>query len=153
MDKEKILHKFKQESNRWIKKAQDLVDDNKDKVDDVKDVINDAWEKIQSNKHFKHLLQETETIINYIKDIINNKYTKHSKWSLTMAIAALLYVIAPLDIIPDFIPLIGLFDDATVLAYTFTLLADELRRYKDWQAGIEDGIIIEEFHHEEEEEK
>lgn len=152
MDKEKIIRKFKKESSRWINKAQELLDDNIDKVEDIKIILHDAWEKIQSNKHFKNLLSEAETIINFVKDIINKKYTKHSKKALCMAIATLLYVISPLDIIPDFIPLIGLFDDAVVLAYTFTLLADELKRYKDWQAGIEDGIIVEEFHHEDEEE-
>ncbi len=153
MDKEKIVRKFKEESNRWIKKAQELLDDNMDKVEEIKRLLHDAWEKIQSNKHFKHLLYEAETIISFIKDIIHGKYTKHSKWALSMAIATLLYVMSPLDIIPDFIPLVGLFDDAAVLAYAFSLLTDELKRYKDWQAGIEDGIIVEEFHHEEEEDK
>lgn len=151
MNKKKIINRF-EESSQWLEKAQKLIDNSQEKLEDLKDMLQNAWEKIQSNKHFKHLLTEAETMISFIKDIVHGKYTKHSKWALTMAIATLLYVISPLDIIPDFIPLIGLFDDATVLAYAFTLLADELKRYKDWQVGIEDGIIVEEFHHEDEEE-
>ncbi len=152
MDKEKIIHQFT-DSSQWTNKAKELLENNKDKIDDVKEILRKTWEKIQANKHFKQVLKEAETLISYISDIIHNKYTKHSKWALTVALAALVYVLSPLDIIPDFIPFAGLLDDVVVLTYTFSLLRDELTRYKNWQAGIEDGIIIEEFSQEEETEK
>ncbi|MCB2155802.1 DUF1232 domain-containing protein [bacterium] len=45
-------------------------------------------------------------------------------------IAALLYFIAPIDIIPDFIPGLGYIDDAVVIGYTIKALKDLIEAYK-----------------------
>ena len=50
-------------------------------------------------------------------------------WSKALAIAALVYLISPIDAIPDFIPIAGLTDDAGVIIATAAKLASDLRRY------------------------
>lgn len=49
--------------------------------------------------------------------------------SKALAIAALIYLISPLDAIPDLIPLLGLSDDAAVILAAVAKLADDLRKY------------------------
>ena len=44
-----------------------------------------------------------------------------------LAIAALIYLISPLDMIPDPIPVAGLTDDVSVILATVTKLANDLR--------------------------
>ena len=44
-----------------------------------------------------------------------------------LAIAALIYLISPLDLVPDPIPVAGLADDVSVILATVTKLAHELR--------------------------
>ena len=41
-------------------------------------------------------------------------------------IAALAYFIAPFDIVPDMLPIVGLTDDAAVLAAAIKLVADNI---------------------------
>jgi uncharacterized membrane protein YkvA (DUF1232 family) len=48
-----------------------------------------------------------------------------------LIVGALLYVISPIDIIPDFIPVAGYVDDAAVIAGVVALLADRLRRFRE----------------------
>jgi uncharacterized membrane protein YkvA (DUF1232 family) len=46
-------------------------------------------------------------------------------------IAVVAYVIMPLDAIPDIIPIIGLTDDAALVAWALSNFADALRRYEE----------------------
>jgi uncharacterized membrane protein YkvA (DUF1232 family) len=45
-------------------------------------------------------------------------------------IIALLYIISPIDLIPDAIPLLGMLDDVLVAGYALRQVAAELERYK-----------------------
>jgi len=43
---------------------------------------------------------------------------------------ALIYVISPIDFIPDAIPVIGYLDDAAVVLYTMKMIQDDIQRYR-----------------------
>jgi len=45
-------------------------------------------------------------------------------------IIALLYILSPIDLIPDAIPLLGMVDDVLVAGYALRLAAAELERYR-----------------------
>lgn len=51
--------------------------------------------------------------------------------SKAMAIGALIYLISPLDAVPDLIPIAGLADDVGVILAAVSSLCFELKKYKD----------------------
>ncbi|MFN3152035.1 YkvA family protein [Bremerella sp.] len=51
--------------------------------------------------------------------------------SKAIAIGAVLYLISPLDGVPDLLPLVGLTDDAAVILAAVATLAFELKKYRD----------------------
>jgi uncharacterized membrane protein YkvA (DUF1232 family) len=53
--------------------------------------------------------------------------TKETK---TVLIIALLYIISPIDVIPDAIPFLGLVDDVLVAGYALRQASAELERYR-----------------------
>jgi len=53
-----------------------------------------------------------------------------SKETKTILIIALLYVISPIDLIPDAIPLLGLVDDVLVAGFALRQASVELERYR-----------------------
>jgi uncharacterized membrane protein YkvA (DUF1232 family) len=65
----------------------------------------------------------------------DKEYTLDTKTKLTIA-GALAYVIFPVDIIPDFLPIVGWLDDAFVLGFTINSLSEEIQRYKAFK-GME----------------
>lgn len=51
-------------------------------------------------------------------------------WSgKAIAIGALIYLISPIDAIPDFIPVAGLTDDVGIILVAIAKLADDLKKY------------------------
>ena len=49
---------------------------------------------------------------------------------------ALLYFISPIDLIPDFIPILGFTDDAAVLALCLKLCRDDVLEYWKWKSRM-----------------
>lgn len=47
-----------------------------------------------------------------------------------IAIAALLYLVSPLDVVPDFLPVIGLGDDVAVILFAIKQLGEDLKKYR-----------------------
>ena len=52
-----------------------------------------------------------------------------------LIMGTLAYIILPIDIIPDFIPVIGWLDDVFVLTYTLSSLQEEIDAYKEMKMG------------------
>lgn len=68
-------------------------------------------------------------------DSFNRKYPFPRKTALVITVA-LLYLISPIDISPDILPLIGFVDDVAVLAFAFSLIKDDLENYRAWKMSI-----------------
>ena len=55
-------------------------------------------------------------------------------WKLIAAIVfAISYLLLPLDVIPDIIPVVGFADDLTVFGFVLAGFAAELDSYKNWK--------------------
>ena len=104
--------------------------------EDVKRVLDRAMAKVQGLLHsgvdsVADLGRQIALLCNMLRDWWNGFY--EIPWATVAAsTAALLYFLNPLDVIPDFLPGIGLLDDALVIAICFKMIQSDLRRY----AGI-----------------
>ena len=59
--------------------------------------------------------------------------------TIVSAVAVVLYLLSPIDLIPDFLPGIGLLDDASFFLWVLTRIQGELTRFTDWEQGDHDG--------------
>ncbi|HEY7680691.1 MAG TPA: YkvA family protein [Terriglobia bacterium] len=53
--------------------------------------------------------------------------------TLTMALAAVIYFVNPFDLLPDFIPLLGFTDDASVIAFVLKSITKDISKFRDWE--------------------
>ncbi len=68
-----------------------------------------------------------------LRDYANGSY-RGVPWKAVAAIvAAVVYVVSPIDLIPDFLGPLGFTDDAVVLALTWGLVKRELLDYCAWK--------------------
>jgi uncharacterized membrane protein YkvA (DUF1232 family) len=66
-----------------------------------------------------------------IKDYVQGSYRKLPWWSVASVAAALGYFLAPVDLIPDFIPGLGYLDDAAVFALVLSGIREDLKKYAE----------------------
>lgn len=103
--------------------------------DDIVDVINK--EKAISKKAKKGPLAklwiEIKLMLSMLKDYKSGAYRDVSWGTIASIIAALLYVFSPIDLIPDMIPVIGLIDDAAVVALCLKLIHNDFEKYKKFK--------------------
>ena len=82
-----------------------------------------------SKKGTTRLKEQTKLLYSYLKDVATGKYKDYHTNSLIFMVAATIYLITPVDFVPDILPL-GLMDDMMIIVWAMNVSADELKRYK-----------------------
>ncbi|WP_291589213.1 YkvA family protein [Bacteroides sp.] len=82
-----------------------------------------------SRKGLTHLRKQLKLMYCYLWDITTGKYKDYDICSLIYIIAATLYLLSPVDMIPDFFPM-GFVDDTAIIIWTLNISSKELERYK-----------------------
>lgn len=96
-------------------------------------LIKESGVKSLSVKSFDGIRKELSVLFSLLKDYINGSYRGIKKSSMIMIISALVYLLNPLDVLPDFIIGLGFMDDLSVFTYLLTKIKGELDKYKDWK--------------------
>ncbi len=65
---------------------------------------------------------------------LSGRYPGLDRRRLTLAVLGLLYIVWPVDLIPDLIPLLGLGDDTLVAAWIAGAVLGETERFLRWES-------------------
>jgi len=84
-------------------------------------------------------LEDVKDFFSLLKDFFSGEYRDVPWFTIAAITAALLYVLNPLDLIPDFIPIIGQVDDALVISICLYLVEEDLVKYREWRRQRENG--------------
>lgn len=68
-----------------------------------------------------------------VRAYANGSYRRVSGQAMLTILAALVYFVSPIDLVPDFILGLGLVDDATVLAWTIRACAADIAAFVAWE--------------------
>jgi uncharacterized membrane protein YkvA (DUF1232 family) len=47
-------------------------------------------------------------------------------------ITAFVYFLSPLDLVPDFIPMLGFADDIALMTFVFNSVSEEIEKFETW---------------------
>lgn len=73
-------------------------------------------------------------IVRMLQAYAEGKYTKIPWGSLVTATAAVLYLISPVDIVPDVVPVVGYGDDAALVAFVLRQVMKDIEAFRAWEA-------------------
>lgn len=84
---------------------------------------------------FKHkgFIRKIPVIIRMVKSIMSKNGYKPEFKNVVMPALVLVYLVSPLDFIPDWIPVIGVLDDLALLALAMPMLITEAEKFVAWE--------------------
>ena len=102
-------------------------------VDDLNKVLDDESTARKKASFLGKQLDNFLLLWDLLNDYHNGIY-KNVPWKLIAAVGfAVAYLISPLDVIPDVIPVLGFVDDAAVFALVVSAFQSEIDAYKEWK--------------------
>lgn len=126
LNRQKILDFFKKSED---KATVVLNDKNK-----AKQTIQDALGKAVTNKgDLEGIWTKLLLLFAVSKDYVNGNYTEIPKRSIIAIIGGLIYFLSPIDVVPDFIPVLGFIDDVFILNLVYKQVVKDLEKYKIWK--------------------
>ncbi len=130
---------------KWFAKSASILS-NKSKVLSILATLH----QYMKNGGLFRIRKDLTLLSAYISDIVHGRYHDYSKSSIIMAFAGILYVISPLDVIPDFI-LFGFADDVAIITWAVAKISSELIKYEEWKKTQVQkvGEVIEDVEYEE----
>lgn len=98
-------------------------------------------EKVRNSGRLRRFSTDVGLMFSLIRDYWRGRY-RAIPWKSIAAIAgALIYVMNPLDLIPDLILGFGFLDDAGVVALCLKLVESDLHRYAAWKETASERAV------------
>ena len=102
--------------------------------DDLENLRKDRETAERKSTHLGEQFESFRLTWGLLQDYWSGEY-RNIPWKLAASIGfAVTYLVSPLDIIPDFLPMLGFTDDAAVFALVISSFQSELDTYREWKS-------------------
>lgn len=97
-------------------------------------LIRDAYAHLEANADaLTAVWEDVRTTLRLLVAWVRRSYRDVSGASLVLLVAALLYFVTPVDVIPDTLGVLGFVDDVAVIQTAVETVRDELDHFRDWE--------------------
>ncbi len=124
------FEKVADKTGKWFEDKKNTV--TKEDVEKAVDKAESAIQKLMNSgkAYVVKLGKQAKLLWEMLRDSVKKEFD--IPWTTVASITAtLLYIISPIDIVPDFIPALGFADDALVIALCISLIRKDLKRYAE----------------------
>ena len=99
----------------------------------TEDFLREIEEKLKTIPKIGNALSNVPVLISLVRDFAKGDYKVPPIGTIVAIVAALLYLLTPIDLIPDMIPGVGYLDDAAVIGFCVKQISHDLDLYKLWR--------------------
>ncbi len=103
----------------------------------AKSVKEDGFKTINETNNGKlNLGEKFKFTFQMFRDVFTGKYREFSLIKLILSILAVIYVVSPIDIIPDVILGLGWIDDGTIFLLGWNYIKNDVLKYSLWKNNL-----------------
>lgn len=99
-------------------------------------IVNKTSQKLQdfasNSAEWQELKSKVNVLVSMLQHHLKGEYKSFSTSTVILIVFALLYFITPIDAIPDFIPVLGLTDDASILILVYRKINKDIEAFIEW---------------------
>ena len=117
--------------DRGISEAKEVIQ-NPSKVDELLIQLEDRLKAVPA---IGDTLADLPLMIAMVKAWVTKEYTVVSPKVIACLVGAILYLLKKKDLIPDYIPIVGIADDLAVMGLALKLSEPELKAFAEWRAN------------------
>lgn len=99
--------------------------------------LNKLRKKVENIPALGKYLADIFLLGEMVGDYAHKRYTKIPQKSIIAITAALAYIVSPIDIVPDVLPVIGYLDDIALLVFVLNSLHKDIQNYKAWKGELQ----------------
>lgn len=79
------------------------------------------------------LFTELHLFLEFVESYRANQYRSISPATLFVAALGVIYLFSPIDLLPDYIPVLGWIDDIAILRVIIEVIRTDLKKFKIWK--------------------
>ena len=99
----------------------------------LNETANKLADKGSKDNKFKQLFNVALTLVRLVRSYISGEYREVETNTIVSGLAVLLYVLSPIDLVPDFIPVLGFLDDLSLVSWFVGKFQIEIIRFREWE--------------------
>lgn len=99
----------------------------------LNEVANKLATKDSGDNKFKQLFDVAFTVVRLVRNYVSGEYRQIETTTIVSALAVLLYTLSPVDLVPDFIPVVGFLDDIALISWFVEKFQAEIGRFREWE--------------------
>ncbi|KAA6440829.1 DUF1232 domain-containing protein [Dyadobacter flavalbus] len=98
----------------------------------AKEVIS-KMQKVGFRENMSDFQTNVQLLIRMIRAYASGEY-KGLPWkSILSIVAVLIYFVSPIDLIPDFLPVIGITDDVALIVWLVKTFGSDIQKFSEWE--------------------
>ena len=100
-------------------------------------VLNETADKLKNEESkdnkFKQLFDVALTLVRLVRAYAVGEYRAIETKTIISGLAVLLYILSPIDLVPDFVPVVGFLDDLSLVGWFLSKFQVEITRFREWE--------------------
>lgn len=97
-------------------------------------LLADAMRKAEQQEgRLQRVWSDLQALLRLVRAWVQGGYRQVPWKTIVLALAALIYFVNPLDVIPDALLGLGYLDDATVIAWVIRSVKQDMDRFLEWE--------------------